>query len=328
MRPVNAPRFRTGTDHVESWFVRANDPERPRALWLKSTVLSRRDGGAVAEAWCSLFDGTRTMGARQQVPLADASYGADGSSRVGPLELALSDEGGSSTGELVSVSGPVRWDLAFRRAPGPVGEPMSLLPHERLVDARFPRTTLLTPFPVATFSGHLGWGEEEWDLAGWAGMQGHNWGASHSPEYAWAQCVLDGGDAVVEAASGRIELGRRASPLVSMLVLRRGAEELRFDRLLDLWRQRPRIDFPRWSLAMRGRAGEARLEVVADPAAMVCLGYDNPARPRSYCLNSKTARVRLEVRPRRGPAYTLVSEHGGALEFLRADPVPEVEPVV
>ncbi|NYD41699.1 hypothetical protein [Nocardioides panaciterrulae] len=328
MRPANAPRFRRGTDHVESWFVRANDPQRARALWLRSTVLTRRDGDAVAEAWCSVFDDTRTLAFRQQVPLADASYGADGSSRVGPLRLGLAGDGGSSSGELTSVSGPVRWDLAFRRVPAPLGAPMCLLPHERLVDAPFPRNTLLTPFPVATFSGRLAWGEDEWDLTGWTGMQGHNWGAAHSPEYAWAQCVFPDDDAVVEAVSGRIELGRRASPLVSMLVLRRDGEELRFDRLLDLWRQRTRIDFPRWSLTMRGRAGEARLEVRADPAATVCLGYDNPARARSYCLNSKTARVRLEVRPRRGPAYTLESEHGGALEFLRAEPLPEVQPVV
>ncbi len=61
---------------------------------------------------------------------------------------------------------------------------------------------------------------------------------------------------------------------------------------------------------------------------MVCLGYDNPARARSYCLNSKTARVRVEVRPRRGAAYTLTSEHGGALEFLQPVPESRVQPVV
>ena len=328
MRPANAPRLRPGTDHVESWFVRANDPHRPRAVWLRSTVLTRRDGSAVAEAWCSVFDGDRTLASRQQVPLADASYAGDGSSEVGMLSLDLSDGGGRSTGEIGSVSGRVRWDLAFRRDPGPLGAPLSLLPSDLLVDAPFPRTTLLTPVPVATFDGHLEWGDERWDLAGWTGMQGHNWGAAHGPEYAWGQCAFPDDEAVLEAASGRIRIGGRTTPLISMLVLRRGGEELRFDRLLDLWRQRSSIDFPRWTLGMHGRAGEVRLEMVADPAAMVCLGYDNPAGPRSYCLNSKTARVRLEVRPRRGPSYTLHSEHGGALELLRGEPVDEVQPVV
>ena len=60
----NRPRFRPGTDHVESWFVRANDPAAPRAVWLKATVLTKADGTSVAEAWCSVFDGDRTAAFR------------------------------------------------------------------------------------------------------------------------------------------------------------------------------------------------------------------------------------------------------------------------
>ena len=133
---------------------------------------------------------------------------------------------------------------------------------------------------------------------------------------------------MVEGASGRLELGSRTSPLFSMLVVRRGDQEYRFDRLVDRWRQKPEIDFPNWTLEMRGRDGRARLEMTGSPSSMVCLGYDNPARPRSYCLNSKTAGVRVVVLPRGGQAFHLTSEHGGALEFLRADQVPEVQPVV
>lgn len=304
----NAPRFRENTDHVESWFVRANDPASPRAVWLKRTVLCRRDGTTVTEAWISVFDGTRTAAYRREER----------------LDLDLAAGGGRSAGTL----GDVSWDLAFTRDPGPLGEPMSLLPSARMVDAPFPKNKLLSPFPVATFAGGLRWGGETWDLDGWIGMEGHNWGAAHSPEYAWGQCVFPEQGAVVEAASGRIELGSRTSPLFSMLVVRVGDVEHRFDRIVDRWRQQPVLDFPRWTLGMRGRAGRARLEMTADPAAMVCLGYDNPARPRSYCLNSKTARVRLSVEPRRGAPFELTSEHGGALEFLRPDPVAEVQPVV
>jgi hypothetical protein len=328
----NAPRFRAGTDHVESWFVRANDPTRPRALWLKATVLTRADGTSVAEAWCSVFDGDRAAAFRHTLPLADATFVADGSSSVGPLSLRLGPDDGRSTGGLASGQGTVRWDLTFARHGGPLGDPMCLLPSRRLVDGGFPRNKLLTPFPVATFGGQLDWDDQRWDLDGWVGMQGHNWGSAHSPEYAWGQCVFldDRGDprAVVEAASGRIELGRRRSPLFSMLVVRYDGREHRFDRIVDLWRQKPVLDFPSWTLAMRGRAGEATLAMTGDPAAMVCLGYDNPARPTSHCLNSKTADVRLAVRPKVGSPFTLSSGHGGALEFLQAAQVPEVQPVV
>jgi hypothetical protein len=330
----NRPRFRTGTDHVESWFVRANDPSAARALWLKATVLTKADGTSLSQAWCSVFDGDRTAAMRYDVPLGDATFlqGPDGlRTRVGPLTLDLGADRGTSTGDLTSTSGGVSWDLAFERRPGPLGRPLSLLPIARLVDAPFPRNKLLTPFPVASFAGSLTWGDERWDLTTWTGMQGHNWGAAHSPEYAWGQCVFpgdDGPDAMLEGASGRIELGRRASPLFSMLVVRRGGQEYRFDRIVDLWRQRPALDFPRWSLRMTGRDGEAHLEMAGRPESMVCLGYENPARALSYCLNSKTAGVRLRLTPRHGAPFELHSDHGGALEFLKPEPVAEVQPVV
>lgn len=335
MLPDNAPRFRMGTDHVESWFVRANDPARPRAIWLKATVLTRADGTSVGQAWFSAFDGDRTAGFRHDVPLADSTFestATDLAVRVGPLSLDLGAFDGTSAGALESDAGRVTWDLSFTRSPGPLGAPMCLLPSRSLVDARFPKNKLLSPFPVAAFLGEVGWDDERWDLDGWVGMQGHNWGAAHSPEYAWGQCVfLDQRGtpyAVVEGASGRIELGSRLSPLLSMLVVRRGAREYRFDRVVDLWRQQPTLDFPRWSLGMKGRDGEATLEMVGSPRAMVCLGYQNPARALSHCLNSKTAGVRLRLAPRQGEPFELRSDHGGALEFLRADPVPAVQPVV
>ena len=210
---------------------------------------------------------------------------------------------------------------------------MCLMPTRRLLDARFPKNKLVTPLPVARFTGFVTWNEETWDVGSWIGMQGHNWGAAHSPEYAWGQCVFTDGTgqaptAVMEGASGRIELGSRLSPLLSMLVVRRGEDEYRFDRVVDLWRQRPVLDFPRWALRMRGADGEAELEMRGTTGSMVCLNYQNPARPPSYCLNSKTASVSLTVTPRHGDPFTMQSEHGGALEFLRPQPEPAVQPVV
>ena len=233
----NRPRFRLGTDHVESWFVRANDPASPRAVWVKATVLTKADGSSLSQAWCSLFDGDRTRAYRLDVPLAGATFD-DGPAglraEVGPMTLGLAADAGASGGELGSGAGGVRWDLGFDRVPGPLGRPMSLLPTQRLVDAPFPKNKLLTPFPLATFAGTVTWDDESWDLGGWTGMQGHNWGTAHSPEYAWGQCVFadPAGSpvAVVEGASGRIELGRRLSPLLSMLVVRSGDREYRFDR--------------------------------------------------------------------------------------------------
>ncbi|WP_460724385.1 hypothetical protein [Nocardia heshunensis] len=352
----NTPRLRAGSDHVESWFVRANDPHSPRAVWIKATVLTAHDGTALAQAWCSVFDGQRTHAWCLDIPLAAAQFDAHPLGQdiaVGPLSMLLSGHGGSTGGKLSdaertlsvevqtsssegqpvsSKAQTVSWDLSFAQVPG-LGAPMSLLPTDRLLDAALPSNKLITPLPVLTCSGHVDWDGEHWDLTGWHGMQGHNWGREHSPEYAWGQCVFtDSRDdtpfAVAEAASGRTRIAGRTSPLLSMLVVRRGEQEFRFDRVVDLWRQRPRLAFPEWTLRMRGRHGTAELRMHAAPEQMVCLAYRNPARATSYCLNSKTAAVSVHVAPLDGNAFELRSEHGGALEFLVPQPVNSVSPIV
>ncbi|MFJ9370467.1 hypothetical protein ACIRRA_39430 [Nocardia sp. NPDC101769] len=331
----NAPRLRPGADHVESWFVRANDPQSPRAVWIKATVLTSRDGTALAQAWCSVFDGRRTHAWCLDIPLAAARFEAHSIGQdltVGPLTLSLTGSGGTTAGTLSDAAQTVAWDLSFSTVPG-LGGPMSLLPSDRLLDTPVPNNKLVTPFPVLTCTGRLEWQGDRWDLSGWHGMQGHNWGREHSPEYAWGQCVFTdarGGEpfAVMEAASGRTRIAGCTSPLLSMLVIRRGDEEFRFDRIVDLWRQRPLLDFPAWTLRMRGRHGTAELRMHAEPEQMVCLAYRNPARDTSYCLNSKTAAVTVHVAPINGNAFELRSPHGGALEFLVPHPVASVSPTV
>ncbi|WP_040808495.1 hypothetical protein [Nocardia concava] len=332
----NSPRLRPGGDHVESWFVRANDPHSPRAVWIKATVLTAADGTALAQAWCSVFDGQRTHAWCLDIPLEAARFEAHAVGQdisVGPLTMLLTGHGGTTGGKLSDAVQTISWDLSFSKIAG-LGEPMSLLPTDRLLDTAVPSNKLVTPFPVLTCTGHLDWAGERWDLTGWHGMQGHNWGREHSPGYAWGQAVFTdarGGRpfAVMEAASARTRLAGRTSPLISMLVLRRGDEEFRFDRVLDLWRQRPHLDFPSWTLRMRGRHGTAELRTHADPEQMVCLAYRNPARATSYCLNSKTAAVSVHVAPIAGNAFELRSPHGGALEFLVPQPVAAVSsPIV
>lgn len=332
----NLPRFRAGRDGVESWFLRANAPDGPRALWLKITTLTRRGESGVAEAWCALFDGDRTHAWRATMPLPAASLGLDGPHhlvlRAAGAHWVLDEHGGRSTGQLADATQTVNWDLTFTRGEGALGDPLCLLPSRQLVDGPLPKSKLLTPFPVLRFSGQLRWGDDEWDLDGMTGMQGHNWGAAHAPEYAWGQCVFFDGHgapiAVAEGASGCITLGPVTTPLISLLSVRYDGREYRFDRLLELWRQHPRLDFPKWTLRIAGPDGEATLAMQGRPDRMVCLGYDNPREPRRYCLNSKTAAVTLRVNPTERDGFTLESVHGGALEFLLPEPHPAVPDVV
>ncbi|MGH7329966.1 MAG: hypothetical protein ACREJX_16595, partial [Polyangiaceae bacterium] len=63
--------------HVESYFIKANDPHRRRALWIRATIFaSARDpSAAIAEAWSIAFreDGT-SVAVKTQVPFSRSRF--------------------------------------------------------------------------------------------------------------------------------------------------------------------------------------------------------------------------------------------------------------
>ncbi len=330
-RHPDAPRSPGGgRPHVESWFLRFVDPAAPRALWLKITTLEgRRDGGPdVAEAWAAFFDGDETFAVKQTVPRAAASlHGPPLALDAAGATLAIDGDAGTARGALSSPRGTISWELKLQRCPGPLGAPLCLYPSPRLIDGPFPKNQTLTPRPALRASGWVQLGDRRLELAGWVGSEGHNWGPAHHQRYAWGQTLfLDAAGepfAFAEGGSGSIRIGGLTTPLLSLLVVRRGAREYRFDRLADLWNHSPRIEFPRWSLAMTGAGGRAELTMEARTSRIVGLGYENPDGSVARCLNSKLARVTLRLDPPDDDPFVLTSAHGGALEFLvRGDEPP------
>ncbi len=333
----NALRYRPGdAGHVESYFLRGNAPDRKLAFWLKATVFAPRADSAVAELWCIVFDAEngRYWSEKRTVPFAHAVFeGEPATIRVAQGEFYLADEG-YARGSIEGQGGSCEWNIKWQRQEGSVGDRLCLLPSEKMVDGSFPKSTPLTPFPSLLMEGSIDvWGETI-DLDGWVGMQGHNWGDEHAWEYAWGHCPFldEAGEPFcwVEGFSARTRIAGRVTPIISALVIRRGDEEYRFDRLVDLWRQDAAIDLDEyvWRLELRGAHGEAALSMAADPEEMVCLGYHNPDGRLSYCLNSKLAKVHLRVNPVNEAAFECESAHGGALEFLRNSPDPVFERVV
>lgn len=328
-----APRPAARAGHVESWFIRANHPHARRAVWLKTTRLAEPGQPGRAATWCVFFDDTPGTAGRSGVrawhevaPGSDAGA-SDPSAPGGSGEVRFQEASGSWTGALEGAAGRVSWDLAWERLPGPLGDPLVPYPPV-LAHAPVPRSRLVTPLPAARFQGVLNVDGVPFLIHEWWGMNGHNWGVEHPASYAWGQCLFpgEGGepDALVEGFSGRIRLGRRLSPVLSALVVRAGDRTWRFDHLVDLWRQRARVD-PEglaWDLTMRARDATATLHAVARPDEVAALAYRNPGGAVSTCLNSKLARVSLRLAPARGAPLCWESAHGGALEFLFSGPDP------
>jgi hypothetical protein len=311
------------TGHVESYFWRANDPSSKRAFWLKATILARvGKQPAVADLWCCTFDGTtgRIWGDRQTVALEDARFeGAPLEIDIGQAVFRLNLDQGRAQGSLHNEQGSCTWDLSWSPGREPLSDALSIFPFRWMLHTGIPRSKTVTPHPVLQFNGQMTWSDQSVPVQNWVGMQGHNWGKEHTPEYVWGQCIfMDGAHPIcmVEGFSGRIKVAGRLTPSISAMVVRYEDQEYRFDRLVNLWNQSAIIQYPEWTLAMKGPQGTAELHMIADPAQMVCLGYMNPDGTLSYCLNSKLAHTTLRVSPKRGQAFEVVSDFGGALEFL------------
>lgn len=323
--PDNALRYAQRPGHVESYFLRANHPTRPLALWLKATILAPLDALAVAEAWFVFFDGERgtTFAHRRTEPYSSASFAGAGDLgldvRAAGLTLSLGAQG-TAKGDFNAPHGTASIDVAWREGASPIARPLSIYPWRLLRSGPFPKSKLLTPCPSLRFSGRVLLPDGEVTLTDWAGMQGHNWGREHAFEYAWGQCLFPEDDVMVEGFSGRVRVAGRTTPRMSALVVRRGARTWAFDAIFDVWRQQAEVTLDRWVLRLRGRDGEARLEMDAAGRPMVCLGYGNPDGETSYCFNTKLAKARLEVRPADGAAFVCESRHGAALELLRREP--------
>jgi len=332
----NHPRFRDGSQKGihESYFLKANHPTEPRAVWLKATVLVPVDGAPVAEVWCLTFDGDDTWGARRTVPLAEAVFSGE------PLEIAFGDcrfvlgsDGGEAAGVLRNARGTRRWNLKWNRVRGALGRPLCILPSRRLLGGPIPKTKPVTPSPVLRFDGEMSWDGQKVPVKDWLGMQGHNWGRGHQFQHVWAQAIFRDHNGephcVVEGATTILLLGGRVrTPPLSTLVVRRGEQTFSFLRSFQVWQQEAHIGDLSWSVRLRSPDGEALLALKAVPERTQCLGYQNPDGVLSYCLNSKVARAVLRVNPVNQEGFECSSEHGGALEFVGLDPDPRFpEPV-
>lgn len=325
----NHPRFNSETrNHVESWFVRANHPRDPMAIWLKATAYMA-DGFATASVWCIMFDARygQVQKFKQTIPIGHAAF------RQSELRLKVGIEGclfqfgrnGTAQGSVSDRDGSCSWNLAWHPRPD-MGHPLCLFPTRRMIDGWFPRSKLLTPIPTAQFYGDITWNGRKIPVKAWSGIQGHNWGKEHAWEYAWGHCnfLSEGGfpHTMVEAFSSRIKLFGLKTPRMSSMVIRRENREYRFDRIFDPWRQKASIEWLIWHLSLKGPNGKATLGMMAQPSEMAHLLYENPNETVAHCLNSKLARTELRVEPANGEPFECYSQHGGALEFLsdRMDP--------
>lgn len=305
-------------DHVESYFLKANEPTGERALWIKATLFSssREPGRVLAEGWAIVFDRRPAAEGGAQHHVAVKSTLPYGETRFSDRSLDVRWEGfslepGATRGELSTKGHTIAWDLRFEGALSP----MVPFFHPAMYRGKFPKSKLVTPYPSLAFSGTISADGVEHTVDGWRGMQGHNWGRGHADRYAWSQCNVwdQDEDFILEALAGQVRVGPVLTPLVTIACVRHRGVRYDFNRPRTLLKARSDVT-PR-HFSFTAESPEARIEGALDASVddMVGLYYENPSGPTTHCLNSKlaSARVRFEAS---GRAPLVLTSRAAALE--------------
>jgi hypothetical protein len=320
-------RYRPGAPrgHVESYFLKANDPDGRRAIWLKATIYApdRDPSAAVAEAWAIAFDrDAGHVAVKSGVPYSAARFSRD------DLDAAIDGSTftrGAWRGSARTADRAVAWDLAVSKPTAPLRH----FPLASMYEGSFPSSKIVSLVPDALAHGEVRVNGASWSVASWPMTIGHNWGRRHAPRYAWAHCNVwepaesaSGGDRTVfEGFSARIALGPVLSPSSTFLFVREGPGERWLARrsLLGMGGIDEQTTLRRYRF--RTRRGRARIEgeLWAESDDFVGLYYPNPDGTMTYCLNSKLARAELLVKtPGRGER--LYRSRAAALEIATTDP--------
>ena len=317
---ANDTRWQPGqrTGHYESFFVRANNPTRPQAFWIRYTIFSPegRPEEARGELWAVVFDGKTGVhtAAKTEVPIASCDFKKDG---LGAWIADARLEPGRLVGAAASGGHTIAWDLSFAGDEKPL---LALPPG--LYDARLPRAKTLVPLPLAVFRGTLNVDGHAYPVFDWVGSQNHNWGSRHTDQYAWGQVAGfdDAPRSFLEIATARIKIGPLWTPFMTLLVLRHGGREIALNGLAQSLRARGRFSYFDWTFRSADATHVVEGRITAPRESFVGLAYANPPGGVKHCLNSKLASCVLTLTDRqRGTSKLLETSGRAAFEILTDD---------
>jgi hypothetical protein len=305
--------------HVESYFLKANDPSSRRALWLKTTIYAAPNGHALAEAWAIAFDGdAQHVAVKASVPFESARFDRT-SLDVSVAGVTMRPH--ETSGAIDSGGRSIEWNLALASD----GLPLVHFPHAWMYEAKFPSSKLVSPFPDLRATGSLVVNGETWTIDRWPGLLGHNWGPGHAPLYAWGHCNVweadDGArvdDLVFEGVSGRVKVGPVQAPLMTLLCLRLRGVRYDLNATSNWFTNRAEVTPRHWSFEGEDRFVRVSGELWASTDDFVGLFYENPVGPTTHCLNSKLAHAKLDIEVRGRPPFT-VHSRAAALEIGTTD---------
>ncbi len=304
--------------HYESYFLRANHPDKPLAFWIRYTIYSPkgRKQDTIGELWVIFFDGeTRQVtAAKEEMPFSACRFSEQG------LDISLADMArlvpGATSGQASSSGNKISWQLRYQCKEAP----LKLLP-DNLYDKPLPKAKAVTPCPNALFNGVIQVNGDTIHIENWQGSENHNWGSKHTDRYAWAQVAgFDNApDAFLECGTAKLKIGPFWTPWLTTVVFRHEGRELKINNLLHAARVRASFHYFNWHLDTQIDEVSISCDIYAPRYYFVGLNYYNPPGGSNTCLNSKIAGCRLVLAEKGQAERVYETRHRAAFEILTAD---------
>ena len=304
---LNHPRWpkRNGT-HIESFFLKANDPYSPRAIWIKVTCLQKqttRDTPSESwlDLWCCVFDKRNDYyeGVRHRLPLSSLEI-ADGALLIDTPEIAVSfgTHSGHFRTKIKNGDTQVDVNLTWQADTSELGKAYTSFPYAWMLQGPLPKQKTVTPMGLCYVSGDVRCDAQYHQVDEWIGCQGHNWGRAHTPDYVWLHTVVSddtGSVGTCEAFSGSVKVGRGLIGPFSGLILKLRDKTYRFDRLIDTWNHQVDFKQGQYSLQLERNRCKVVLKATANLNQVLCLGYEDPDSTMHFCMNSKLASASIQI---------------------------------
>lgn len=299
--------------HYESYFFRANHPTHALAFWIRYTIYAPKDKSqpVLGELWGIFFDGekNKVSAAKKEYQLSNCQF----SPHCLDIEFPNASASNGRLNGTIEQPNNLSWDLRYESEQAP----LLLLP-ENLYKAPLPKAKAVVGAPLAKFNGKFVVNGESYTLNNWLGSENHNWGEKHTDQYAWGQVSgFDEDENIfLEAISGKVKVGPILSPLFSILVLRMGEQDYKFNSLSQAFKAKAHYDFFEWRFKSSNGQAEIEATITAPKQHFVALTYYNPPGGDHTCLNSKIARCELSFTEKGKDKLIFTSKHRAAFEIL------------
>ena len=269
--------------------------------------------GSVWAAWFDARAPERTLALRSTLPAAAIGRGevSLGAASLGPS---------GCNGEVEAGGHSVRWRLSFGR--GAAAE--DAIPRWLLPVARLRGSGYLLPHPAMRVSGAVEIDGRILELVEAPAMEGHLWGRSRWPAWAWSRCAAFAEDP--DASIDLLDVMGPGGVRLPLFTFRfRGAVH-RFGEVPWIAMSRSVIASPAWHFAAQDAT--VAIDGVARAATerMVQVQYLEPDGSLRHCTHTALASMEVRVRARGFPGApwrpqaTLTAASGASLEFCGRDP--------